>query len=63
MSVELHQLMTRVAELRDEDLLRMVHSDSNQYRPEALTYARAEITEASPGTETCGCPGDRTFSR
>jgi hypothetical protein len=29
--------------MRDEDLLKMVYLDSPQYRPEVLTYAKAEI--------------------
>jgi hypothetical protein len=29
--------------MRDEDLLKMVYLDFAQYRPEALTYAKAEI--------------------
>ena len=37
------QLMQRVSQLQDEDLLRMVFIDSAQYKQEALTYAKAEI--------------------
>jgi hypothetical protein len=29
----------------DEDLLKMVYLDSDQYLPEALTYAKAEIRQ------------------
>jgi hypothetical protein len=31
--------------MRDEDLLKMVYLDSDQYRSEALTYAKAEIRQ------------------
>lgn len=35
--------MERISGLRDDDLLRIVYVDSTQYRPEAITYARADM--------------------
>lgn len=43
MANELEQLMGRISELPNEDLLRMVNVDFIQYRTEALAYAKAEI--------------------
>jgi hypothetical protein len=37
------QLMKRIAELPDDELLRIIRADSSQYRFEALVYAKAEI--------------------
>jgi hypothetical protein len=39
----LQELMSRISELRNEDILRMVYIDAAQYRPEAIAYAIAEI--------------------
>jgi hypothetical protein len=39
----LSELMNRVSHLRNEELLKMVHIDAAQYRPEAIGYAKAEI--------------------
>ena len=36
--------MQRVSEMRDDELLAMVHSDPSHYRLEALVYAQAEIS-------------------
>jgi hypothetical protein len=36
-------LVETISAMRDEELLRVVYLDSDQYRPEALTYAKAEI--------------------
>ena len=38
-------MMETVSTMRDEDLLRMVYLETDQYRPEVLTYARAEIRQ------------------
>jgi hypothetical protein len=44
MDTELLELMKRISQLRDDELWTMVHVNSAQYRLEALTYARAEIS-------------------
>jgi len=43
MNNELPQLMNRISELGNEDILRMVYIDFAHYRPEAIVYAKAEI--------------------
>ncbi len=43
MNIEAQKLMERISGLRDDDLLRMLFIDSAQYRPEAITYAKAEM--------------------
>lgn len=45
MNTESQRLIETVSIMRDEDLLKMVHLDSDQYRPEVLTYAKAEIRD------------------
>jgi len=45
MSDTLNELMERIAQLSDEQLLTMVDVDFTQYRPEALAYARAELRQ------------------
>jgi hypothetical protein len=45
MNTESQKLIETVSNMRDEDLLQMVHLDSVQYLPEALTYAKAEISK------------------
>ncbi len=37
------ELKERIAALGDDELLRMVHEEADQYRPEALEVARQEI--------------------
>ena len=37
------QIMKRISELPDDELLRIIHADSSQYRFEARIYAKAEI--------------------
>src|SRR5262245_17169533 len=43
MSIEPQELMKRISRLSDQDLLRVVHIEPDQYRLEAITYAKAEI--------------------
>ena len=38
-------LMERISQLPDEELLQMVYVDYDQYRPEAIEQARAEIAK------------------
>jgi hypothetical protein len=45
MTSERERLIETVSAMRDEDLLKMVYLESDQYRPEALTYAKAEIRQ------------------
>jgi hypothetical protein len=42
--------MEHIADLPDRDLLRMVYLDYTQYRPEAITYAKAEIAKRGVNT-------------
>src|SRR5262245_60961727 len=51
MITESQKLIDTISNLRDEDLLRMVYLESEQYRPEALTYAKAEIRQRGITTE------------
>jgi len=37
------QLIKRISELPDDDLLRIIYADSSQYRFETVVYAKAEI--------------------
>src|SRR5262249_2307113 len=53
MNASLQELMQRISEMRDDELLAMVHSDHPQYRLEALVYAKAEIDQRGL---TCGGP-------
>ena len=53
MNASLQELMQRISEMRDDELLAMVHSDHPQYRLEALVYAKAEIDRRGL---TCGGP-------
>ena len=53
MNASLHKLMQRISEMRDDELLVMVHSDPSQYRLEALAYAKAEINRRGLA---CGGP-------
>ena len=43
MDDELRELRERIAEMGDAELLRMVGKDRQEYRPEAIKYARAEL--------------------
>ena len=43
MNTEAERLIETISSMRDEDLLRIVYFESDQYRPDALTYAKAEI--------------------
>jgi hypothetical protein len=43
MTNESLNLINRISEMRNEDILRMVFIDANHYRPEAIVYAKAEI--------------------
>ncbi len=45
MNPELAQLRETISKRSDEDLLRMVNTDSAQYRQEALDYARDELAK------------------
>src|SRR5437867_400631 len=44
MNEEARELQKRIAQLSDEELLAMVTIESGDYRPEALDYAKAELT-------------------
>jgi len=43
MNIEPQELMRRISQLNDQDLLRMAYVDHVQYRLEAITHAEAEI--------------------
>jgi hypothetical protein len=43
MNASLQELMQTISEMRDDELLAIVHSDPSHYRLEALVYAQAEI--------------------
>jgi hypothetical protein len=43
MNIEPQELMKRLSRLSDQDLLRVVYIEPDQYRLEAITYAEAEI--------------------
>lgn len=43
MNIKPQELMKRISRLSDQDLLRVAHIEPDQYRPEAITYAKAEI--------------------
>jgi len=43
MGAERERLIETISALGDEDILKMVYVDPDQYRPDALTYAKAEI--------------------
>jgi hypothetical protein len=43
MNTDHQELMERVSQLREEDLLRIVYGDPSHNRPEAIAYAKAEM--------------------
>jgi hypothetical protein len=43
MNIEPQELMKRISQLPDQNLLRVVYIEPDKYRPEAITYAEAEI--------------------
>ena len=45
MSDELRDLKARVSNLSDDELLKMVHLDSSDYREEAITIAQDELNK------------------
>ncbi len=51
MITESQKLIETISDLRDEDLLRMVYLESDQYRPGALTFAKAEIRQRGIASE------------
>src|SRR5262249_23398107 len=44
MDTSLDRLIERISGLRDDELCAIVYSDSAHYRPEAIVYAKAEIS-------------------
>lgn len=52
MSEESQRLIEHIAGLSDIDLLRMVYFDYDQYRSEAITYAKTEIAKRGVNTDS-----------
>jgi hypothetical protein len=50
MPTEHDELSARIQGLSDDDLVRMVTIDSENYRPEALSYAQAEVARRNLGS-------------
>ncbi len=52
MGFEADELQERFRDLSDDELLRMVDEEADQYRPEALSVARAELERRGLGEGT-----------